>query len=257
MTRGVLSGGVERYGERAKIWLIRIHTGALPWSANLKSSCHLCGKKLSGKVGFREFCTNRDCRMYRVFVCSLIHHRVILDYRRGERMRGASGKYDREETPEIVFEMILKYYTDKEICEALEIHHSTYYDWLKSKPELSESVRIAKKIRGQRLVPKLKKRASGYYFTEKTEEPLFDKDGKAVIDPETGKQKISVVKRVRKYQAPDVPALKFFLTNQDPDEWKEKSTTELEIPKESGVVILKEKMSIEEWQKMQQEQQEK
>ena len=161
-------------------------------------------------------------------------------------------KYDPETVPQLVFDMILKMYTDKEIYTYLGITHTTFYDWCKTKPELSASVRAAKKVRAQKILPKLKKRAEGFHFTEVTQAPLYDNDGNPILDPDTGKPKIAVVKKVKKYIPPDVAALKFYITNQDPD-WKERHTTELEVSEDTGVVLIKGKMSIEEWKKRQEE----
>jgi len=123
---------------------------------------------------------------------------------------GPKGKYDPVNTPKLVFDLTLKYATDIEICKALGINPDTYYRWLKEKSDLSDLISQAKRIRAQKLVPKLAKRATGFRYTETTKER----------DPKTGN--MVVTKKVTKMVPPDPVSLKFFLTNGLPDEWKNK-----------------------------------
>ena len=141
-------------------------------------------------------------------------------------MAGAKGKYNATDTPQIVFNLTLKYATDLEICKALGIHPSTYYEWLNEKPDLSEIVSQAKKIRAQKLVPKLEKRAKGYKYTEVTQELNF-KTGEMIV-----------TKRVTKQIPPDVAALKFVLTNGLPDEYKNRQDLDLKGKVDTGAQVV-------------------
>ena len=140
-------------------------------------------------------------------------------------MAGARGKYDPNSTPKLVFELTLKYATDLEICEALGIHPSTYYDWLNEKTDLSDTISRAKQIRAQKLIPKLQKRANGFRYTETTQE-LNQKTGKMVT-----------TKKVSKMIPPDVTALKFFLTNALPDEFKNRQDLDLKGKVDTGAQV--------------------
>lgn len=140
-------------------------------------------------------------------------------------MAGARGKYDPESTPQLVFNLTLRYATDLEICKALGIHPSTYYEWLKEKSELSYVISRAKVIRAQKLIPKLQKRANGFRYTEVTKE-LNEKTGEMVT-----------TKKVTKIIPPDVSALKFFLTNALPDEFKNRQDLDLKGKVDTGAQV--------------------
>lgn len=140
-------------------------------------------------------------------------------------MAGPKGKYDPEITPQLIFNLTLKYATDLEICDALGISADTYYRWISEKPDLSDLVSRAKVIRAQKLVPKLQKRANGFSYTEVTKE----------LHPKTGE--MVVTKKVRKTIPPDVAALKFFLTNALPDEFKNRQDLDLKGKVDTGAQV--------------------
>lgn len=140
-------------------------------------------------------------------------------------MAGPRGKYNPETTPQLIFDLTLRYATDLEICKAVGISQGTYYEWLKTKPELLELITRAKHIRAQKLVPKLEKRAKGFSYTETTQER----------NPKTGE--MVVTKKVRKTVPPDVSALKFFLTNGLPDEFKNRQDFDLKGKVETGAQV--------------------
>jgi hypothetical protein len=93
----------------------------------------------------------------------------------------------------------------------------TYYKWIREKPELSEVISRAKRIRAQKLIPKLAKKARGYTYTETAIEATYIEDQETGIKTELPGKKI---KRTKKQVPPDTVALKFFLTNGLPDEFK-------------------------------------
>lgn len=139
-------------------------------------------------------------------------------------MAGPKGKYDPGITPQLIFNLTLKYATDLEICDALGIHPSTYYEWLKEKSELSDIISRAKIIRAQKLIPKLQKRANGFRYTEITKE--LNSKGEMVT-----------TKKVTKMVPPDVAALKFFLTNALPDEFKNRQDLDLKGKVDTGAQV--------------------
>lgn len=141
-------------------------------------------------------------------------------------MAGPRGKYNPETTPQLIFDLTLRYATDLEICKAIGISADTYYRWLSEKSELSDLITRAKRIRAQKLVPKLEKRAKGFSFTETTQE-RDSKSGEMVV-----------TKKVRKTVPPDVAALKFFLTNGLPDEFKNKQELDHTGQIETGAQVL-------------------
>ena len=67
---------------------------------------------------------------------------------------GPYGKYT-PETLELVEQIVAKGVTDKEIIKALGISSTTYYRWIQEKKELRDTINAAKRLRAQRLEPKL------------------------------------------------------------------------------------------------------
>ncbi len=140
---------------------------------------------------------------------------------------GAKGKYDPKQTPQLILDFTLKYATDIEIAKALGIHYTTYYRWLKDHPDLQEVITHAKRIRAQKLVPKLKKRAEGFTYKEVTIEEL-----EGVTDSPRR------LKTVKKHYPPDVGALKFLLTNGLPDEYRNKQELEHHGEIQGGASVM-------------------
>ncbi len=143
-------------------------------------------------------------------------------------MAGAKGKYDPEQTPQLILDLTLKYATDIEIARALGIHYATYYRWLNDYPELQEIITHAKRIRAQKLVPKMEKIAKGYNYSERTEE-YMESNGK------TTPKKIKITK---KHYPPNEKALRFFLTNGLPEEYKNKQDLEHHGEIDTGTSVL-------------------
>ncbi len=143
---------------------------------------------------------------------------------------GAKGKYNPKQTPQLILDLTLKYATDIEIAKALGIHYSTYYRWINEYPELQTAIKHAKQIRAQKLIPKLKKRAMGFNYTEVTEE-CMEINGKPTPAPKR-------VKTVKKHYPPDVGALKFLLTNGLPDEYRNKQELEHHGEIQGGASVM-------------------
>ena len=122
---------------------------------------------------------------------------------------GPKGKFS-PETLELAAKLVEKGATDKEIIQALGISSTTYYRWMQEKKELWDTIQHAKRLRAQKLEPKLFKRANGYSCRETTR----------TRNPETGDMEITKI--VTKHMAPDVPALKFYLMNHLPEIYNDK-----------------------------------
>jgi len=145
---------------------------------------------------------------------------------------GPKGKFS-PGTLELAVKLVEKGATDKEIIQALGISSTTFYRWMQEKKELWDTIQHAKRLRAQKLEPKLFKRANGYSCRETTR----------TRNPETGD--MEVTKIVTKHMAPDVPALKFYLMNHLPEIYNDKQhifvqTTEQarpEIPAEVRAML--------------------
>lgn len=114
--------------------------------------------------------------------------------------------------------------TDEEIIKNIikktgKIHPSTFYDWKKKYPEISESLKKGKEIVDYKVENTLLKRALGYEATEKIKE--------LKENPETGEKELTVVKEITKHIPPDTLALFYWLKNRRPDKWRDKPKGEV------------------------------
>lgn len=131
------------------------------------------------------------------------------------------------EAAPIILKAIEEGETNKAAAEKAGIHIDTYHEWMKSKPEFSEAVRRAREAARERAVQdveaSLLKLAKGYEY----EDMRTEYEGK--LNPETGKTEPVIKKQVRvKHVIPaNTEAIKFFLTNKAPDEWKNRQDTQL------------------------------
>ncbi|CDI47493.1 unknown [Lactococcus lactis subsp. lactis Dephy 1] len=112
--------------------------------------------------------------------------------------------------------------TEEQIAHNMGIAVSTLGNWKKSHLEILEALKKGKEVVDIQVENALLKRALGYEFVEVTKELA-----------ETG---LIVTKKVTKQQAPDTTAAIFWLKNRKPNEWRDKSQTEL-----SGSVDINER----------------
>lgn len=113
-------------------------------------------------------------------------------------------------------------YTDKEICEKVDISRETFYSWKAEKPDFSDNIKRAEQKYLQFIVVEarksLTKKIQGYTVQEKRTVYNSDlKEGKAV--PKIKEQTIT-----DKHYQPDTTAIIFALCNQDSDNFKNKTT---------------------------------
>lgn len=125
----------------------------------------------------------------------------------------------------------------RQFCEAMGITFKTYKAWMDNS-NFSSAISHARLVFQQRKVVEvsnaLVKIATGFEFTKTKNE------GKPQVvrefDPKTGKkvkeyttEKIVPVRSVREivYVEPNVEAIKFFLTNMDPENWKNKQEADV------------------------------
>ena len=113
---------------------------------------------------------------------------------------------------------------DEQIAENMGIHPSTLYEWKKKYPEINEALKKGKEVVDIQVENALLKRAMGYKYTEVIKEP--------VVDKETGKTKMVVVKEITKEVLPDVTAQIFWLKNRKPAEWRDRQ--EIDVAGKDG-----------------------
>lgn len=122
-------------------------------------------------------------------------------------------KYQGEETDEQVYKLCLLGLTDKEISGILDIAESTFYEWKKEYPSLSEAIKKGKEIADSKVAERLYQRALGYEHeaVELKVVSLGDNQGSEV-------QEIPVIKKY----APDPISAIFWLKNRQPEKWRDK-----------------------------------
>lgn len=112
--------------------------------------------------------------------------------------------------------------TDEQIAHNIGISRKTLADWKNKYGDISDTLKKGKEVVDIQVENALLKRALGYEFVEVTKEMT-----------DSG---LEVTKEVTKLQAPDTTAAIFWLKNRKPNEWRDKSQTEL-----SGSVDINER----------------
>ncbi|MDT4844180.1 hypothetical protein FQZ97_781300 [compost metagenome] len=121
-------------------------------------------------------------------------------------------------------------YTIAEVCQMVGISDRTFYGWRDKNAEFADLIKKAENERNQFFLAEAKKsllkKIQGYTVQEKHTTYVNAKevgeDGKQKDKPRIKEQKI-----VDKYFQPDTAAVIFTLTNQDPENWKNRQNTEL------------------------------
>lgn len=128
-----------------------------------------------------------------------------------------------------------KGYTAKEVCNDLLISQETFCQYMKKYPEYSESVKQAREKSVEKVKDFLYKKCEGYFIEEEevigkyeeTKEPILDKKGKP-----TGKFKITkgmkphTIRKTKKHIPIDISAIKYYLGNIAPEEFRDKQEIE-------------------------------
>jgi transposase-like protein len=131
-------------------------------------------------------------------------------------------------------------YTVAEICRQVGISQRTFYLWMDEYPEFAESVERAKDERMEFFVMEAKKsllkKIQGY--------EVMETHVATVPDKKSGKPIIKEQKNVKKHIQPDTSAIIFTLTNGDPNNWRNRQTTE--ITGKDGSNLIPQKLSVDE-----------
>lgn len=141
--------------------------------------------------------------------------RVSPKKKKASGKRGAGGQYTEYQTGmcDLLKSMAEKdtefYGTVYQICTLLNCSTQSYYNWRNEHPEFADAVKYALFIGSQNCLKSLFERANGISKTVT----------KRVIERADGKTQYEYITVTN---PPDTQALKFILTNRDPDNWKEK-----------------------------------
>lgn len=144
-------------------------------------------------------------------------------------------------------------YSIVEVCEIVGINKDTYYTWLKTKPDFSDTIKKAEEERHAFMrveaEKSLKKKIQGYTVEETKIVYVDSKTGKTdEKGNEITKPKIKEQTVVKKHIPPDTTAIIFTLVNRDPDNWKNRQ--ENKISGDVGIKSHLENLSDEELQKI-------
>lgn len=119
-----------------------------------------------------------------------------------------------------VLKLIAQGYSNKDAAEKAGIGERTFYDWMRDKPQFSQSVKEAQRqgdlVRINSVEAALLDVAKGFEYEEvKTEY-------ESQLNPNTGKYEPTIKKQVRtkKRVVPQTEAIKFYLSNKAPEDWK-------------------------------------
>lgn len=134
-------------------------------------------------------------------------------------------------------------YTIAQVCTNVGISESCFYKWQKGSEEFTELIKGAKeKFISKKLVEcdqSLEKLINGYDYDEKkiitVDTGKIDTSGKAII-------KIKEQTIIKKHVPPSLGAIIHFQTNKDPQNWKNRQSTDL-----NANVNLKGSIAIDEW----------
>lgn len=136
--------------------------------------------------------------------------------------------------------MIAKYkqggLNNLEICTLLGISESSFYEYQNKYPEFADVTRRDKEEACAEVEYKYFKNCVGYEYTEEQvtskKEIFYDDDGKKI------KEITKPVKiKAKRYRHPDASAAKWYLTNRDPERWKDTAKVELSGDKERPIKI--------------------
>lgn len=147
----------------------------------------------------------------------------------------SASKYSPKRVAKIVEMIETDSYTIPEICSHVGISEATYHYWKDSKLEFLEAIKRAK----QKFVDKtlldcqksLIKLVNGYEYEEKKT---------VMIDNGNGQPKIKEQTTTKKHVSPNLGAIIHYQTNKDPENWKNKQSTEIsgELPTNVTVEVV-------------------
>lgn len=124
-------------------------------------------------------------------------------------------------------------YTIVEICKAVGIAETTFYDWKLKKPEFLKAVKKAEAARMAYFVVEAKKsllkKIQGYSVDETKTVFVNDNKGKPIIKEKTV---------TSKYYQPDTISIIFTLTNGDPANWKNRQREDTPKPNDTEAESL-------------------
>lgn len=143
-------------------------------------------------------------------------------------MKGRKSKYNEKMVDKICQLIESDSYTILEICKIVGISKDTYYTWQATMTDFSDRIKKAHETRMQTFVAEAKKsllkKIQGYTIQEKHTTMV---DSKEKDESGKSKPKIKEQKIIDKYFQPDTAAIIFTLTNGDPDNWRNRHSSDI------------------------------
>ncbi|MCI1693296.1 transposase [Aneurinibacillus aneurinilyticus] len=102
--------------------------------------------------------------------------------------------------------------TNDVICKRLNIAQSTWYEYQKEYPMLSELVKMGKSVIDSQVENSLLKAALGYDYEEI----------KTIVEEDKNGKKRTRIEKVKRHQPPNPTAMIFWLKNRAPDNWNDR-----------------------------------
>jgi len=107
--------------------------------------------------------------------------------------------------------------TDREAAEFFDVAESTLYLWKHTEPEFSEALKVGKATADERVVQSLYRKAVGYSH-----------DAVKIMSVEGEVVKTDYVE----HYPPDTTAAIFWLKNRVPEQWRDKTVVEHDLPED-------------------------
>jgi hypothetical protein len=124
--------------------------------------------------------------------------------------------------------------TEGQIAKKLGVSVASWENYKNEHPELVKCLQVSKESLCEELKATLKKKAQGFYYTEKKK-----------IIRDDGKDKLKIVEEYDKYALPDTGAIHLLLKNLD-DDWRNDDRPTYELKKKQ-TEIMQQKADQAEW----------
>lgn len=142
----------------------------------------------------------------------------------GTNKRGRKSKY-KPEYAKLAYQFCLLGATNDQLAALFKINTDTINGWMKSFPEFSDAVKGSKEQADAQVAEGLFKRGIGFQYDEVTYEKIDLKaDAADDIKVEAYKRKV-----VTKHVIPDPGAAMNWLSNRQPDRWRNKQTIDAKV----------------------------
>lgn len=133
----------------------------------------------------------------------------------------AKSKY--EELMPVVLKNLEEGYTYEESARRAGIAHRTLYDWMKAYPHFMQAVQRARKDGERNAIGQVENSLLSLALGFEYEEVTTEYESQPNPDKKSNEKYIPVIKkqrRVKKRVVQSVEAIKFYLTNKAPEQWK-------------------------------------